>query len=165
MPQKENAFRTRFNKMLREKYGSQLYMQKHHGSEYSSGLPDMLYVWNDTVLFAEFKSLVMPTRPGSTAFSFADEPTALQLNTLLSIDKARSKSACIIVHFDGTDKLFVAFARAVEKCRALNMVLTREYIEHPTSEGVADYKELRRAGAPLPVLLMAAQSFDIKMGV
>ena len=164
MAQKENAFRTRFNKMLRERYGAKLYMQKHHGSEYSSGLPDMLYMWEQFVLFAELKSCTMPSRPGSTALAFKDEPTALQLNTLLNISNVRDKSACIIVHFDGADELFVAFARAVEKARAMNMVLSKEYLEQQ-GEGVARYKELRQMRDPLAVLLMAAQSFDIKMGV
>jgi hypothetical protein len=80
----ENRFRTRLGDRLKGALGSQVYIQKNHGNEYSSGLPDIfVQVHGFGHAHIELKAIEKVE-----AWNWALQPTKLQIHTLRQIYNA-----------------------------------------------------------------------------
>lgn len=148
----ENRFRTRFNKLLKAKCGASLYMQKHHGSEYSSGLPDMLYICGPYVLFAEVKAI-------TGALDFTKHPTKLQRHTLKTIQTAMGTNhlmrAALLVWFEDTQMVFLG---GIEDCERVSQVRAKL---DPVGggPGLATWNMLNETQAPFQMLFRMVHEF------
>jgi hypothetical protein len=152
----ENRFRTKFVTAMKETYGDACYHQKHHGSEFSAGLPDMLFVTKDELLFIEFKALPSPLREESVALDFMKVPTALQLHTLSRIWKARKGAALLVVWYDDLKLVFAATTPAVEKARRMGWPLIRaELMRFGLS-----WNNIKHHPDPLVIIREAAEAFE-----
>lgn len=86
----ENVFRLALQRRLVTRFGSGVYVQKNHGSAFSSGLPDLELCIAGRVAWVELKAEPQDTAPKTVS--------ALQLYVLRSIIAARGTGYVLCLH-------------------------------------------------------------------
>lgn len=87
----ENRFRKRLCDALVARYGDAVFIQKNHGNEYSSGLPDLfIQLLNWGGVHIELKAVER------ASFDWTQQPTKLQMSTLRKLHLAGARVGVIL---------------------------------------------------------------------
>lgn len=94
---RENVFATDFRTRLLLAYGSQCVTHKMHGSQFSSGLPD-LFIQHVTfgAQWVELKAIDGETMPNGVVFDWTKQPTPLQYNTMNALYTAGGRCKVLL---------------------------------------------------------------------
>ncbi len=135
--QLENNFRKRFCELVMETHGPHQYQQKHHGSEFSAGLPDTLFVVQGKTVFIEFKA------QDELPLLFNSQPTKLQMHTLGKIRHAMADEygAYVATYIQDLDILFFAPYLLHRDARARSLAMRST---SPRNRFIYDWKDLRK---------------------
>lgn len=148
MAKSETRFRESVAELLKRRYGRKVYVQKHHGSEFSAGLPDSLIVANGNFWFVEFKAIQNPPLNG-VVIDFSKQPTRLQMHTLERISLAGGIGHAwimIAVETQPRKVICVSFEEA-DQMRSVGQVFTTAMLA--TSPSVHNWRDVLDDAAPL----------------
>lgn len=119
----ENKFKSVLCYALQALRGSKLYIQKNHGSQFSSGLPDVeLHDREFGMVWLELKAL-----EEGKCFDWCKQPTALQFGTLARIDASGGNARVVVYRHEAKRVSCFPFAKVDEYRRNAVVFAYKEF--------------------------------------